>query len=408
MIYERPDIQLLGALHAPGDQSISKPSDEPVGMNLRAKESKQHTHSNVRGGANRKQAALPKSASQRHWVFRDSRGKAIKGLVKEGVSQVLQNNCTLQTQPKKQRKELSGFPRSRSHRIYLRSTPPRPTHSTSNTPKVGKGNGVDITRWLVAPGVRSIYAEDGALLLDIKNGCCYSLNGVAARVLVTIEGSPAGISFDGIVDVLETHFDVTRDALERAARDCLADLQLADLVGEKVAGGEEPYMHPRLPSSATWRLRESRQDEDRAIIGKQPFVLGLETLESLVDRLFPQGVESNIERRAKKLKNFIDNALGAVNESLGHVCSQLQLSLSDRQARRLFKEAAGISMKDYARKRRLVFAAKQLQNPDEPIKAIATNAGYHTYDGFRKAFYDMFRLAPAEFRRFWQRRHANA
>jgi methylphosphotriester-DNA--protein-cysteine methyltransferase len=163
-----------------------------------------------------------------------------------------------------------------------------------------------------------------------------------------------------------------------------------------------------LPSSPTGHFREFRQEEDRTIVGNQPFVLRLETLESLVDRLFPQGVKSNMEWRANKLKNLIDNAPGEVNESLGHVCSQLQLSLSDRQARRLFKEAAGISMKDYARKRRLVFAAQQLQNPDQPIKVLATNAGYHTYQGFSKAFYDMFGLAPAEFRRLWQRRHVGA
>jgi methylphosphotriester-DNA--protein-cysteine methyltransferase len=143
-------------------------------------------------------------------------------------------------------------------------------------------------------------------------------------------------------------------------------------------------------------------------IWKQASIQELETLESLVDRLFPQGVESNMDWRTKKLKNYIDNAEGNVIESLGHVCSQLQLPLSDRQARRLFKESLGISMKDYARKRRLVFAAKQLQNTDEPIKVIATDAGYHTQHGFRKAFYDMFRLTPAEFRKFWQRRHVYA
>ena len=143
-------------------------------------------------------------------------------------------------------------------------------------------------------------------------------------------------------------------------------------------------------------------------IWKQASIQELETLESLVDRLFPQGVASNIDWRAMKLKNYIDNAEGKVNESLGHVCSQLHLSLSDRQARRLFKESLGISMKAYARKRRLVFAAKQLQNTDEPIKVIATDAGYHTKDGFRKAFYEMFRLTPVEFRRLWQRRHVAA
>src|SRR6266576_1429887 len=194
MTYERPDIQLLYALHAPGDQSIS-----PVGKDLQARESKEFTGNNAgRDPLNlsdvSKQVALPRSASQAHWLFRDSRGKAIKGNVKEGVSQVLQNNCKLQTQPKKRRKEFPRVPRSRFYLINLRSTLPRAAHSASNPRKVGKGNGVDITGWFVSPGVRSIYAEEaGAVLLDIKDGCCYSLDGVAEHVWVTIEGSSAGI-----------------------------------------------------------------------------------------------------------------------------------------------------------------------------------------------------------------------
>jgi hypothetical protein len=234
MTYERPDIQLLYALHAPGDQSISA-----VGKDLRARESKEFTDSNAgRDPLNlsdvSKQVALPTSARQAHWVFRDSRGKGSKAYVKEGVSQVLQNNCNRQTKPKKRRKELPRASRSKLHLINLRSTLPRAAHSACNAPKAGKGNGADITGWLVSPGVRSIYAEDGAVLLDIKHGCCYSLDGVAAQVWVTIEGSPAGISLEGAVDVLETHFTVSREELERDASDCLAQLQRADLVQEKV------------------------------------------------------------------------------------------------------------------------------------------------------------------------------
>src|SRR5258708_1773250 len=148
MIYERPDIQLLYALHAPGDQSIS-----PVGKDLRARESKEFTGSNAgRDPSNlsdvSKRVALPTSARQAHRAFRDSRGKAIKGYVKESVSQVPQNNCKLQTRPEKRRKELPRVPRSKLYLINLRSTLSRAAHSASNTPKVGKGNGVDTTGWL--------------------------------------------------------------------------------------------------------------------------------------------------------------------------------------------------------------------------------------------------------------------
>jgi hypothetical protein len=89
-------------------------------------------------------------------------------------------------------------------------------------------------RWLVSPGVRSTYIGDGAVLLNVKEGLCYSLDGVAAQVWVTIEGSPTGISLEGVVGVLETHFTLSREELERGASDCLAELKLAGLVQEKV------------------------------------------------------------------------------------------------------------------------------------------------------------------------------
>src|SRR5258708_10663924 len=365
MIYERPDIQILCTMHPLKDQRISKRLDKPAGMNLRPKESKEFTHSNARRNLNpsavSKQVALRRCARQAHWVFGGSMGKAINGDVKEGVSQMVQNNCKLQTQPRKRRKELPGIPRRSSQRIFLRSTLPRAPHSACNTPKAGKRNGVDITGWLVSPGVRSMYAEEGTVLLDIKHGCCYSLNGVAAHVWVTIEGSPAGITFDGIVDVLETHLSLTREGLERAARDCLADLQLAALVGKKVAGDEEPYANPILPSSPTGRFREFSQEGGRTAICEQHFVQRFETLESLVDQLFPQGLGRDIDWRAKKLKDSIDSASGEVHGGLRDVCRQLQLSLSIRQARRLFKDSTGISISEYHRKRRLGPAANQLQ-----------------------------------------------
>ena len=51
--------------------------------------------------------------------------------------------------------------------------------------------------WLVSPDVRSTYSEDGAVLLDIQKGLCYSLNPVAARVWSTVEASPSGVGRRG-------------------------------------------------------------------------------------------------------------------------------------------------------------------------------------------------------------------
>jgi hypothetical protein len=65
----------------------------------------------------------------------------------------------------------------------------------------------------------------------MKQGLGYSLNGVGARVWATIEGSPAGIDSEGIVDVLEIHFTVVRQELERTARHCLTKLKYCRYLG---------------------------------------------------------------------------------------------------------------------------------------------------------------------------------
>ena len=150
--------------------------------------------------------------------------------------------------------------------------------------------------------------------------------------------------------------------------------------------------------------------DTRSIAYKRPVVLLLNNSDAFVRRVIREECNhsTNVDWRAEKLKDFIDSHSAGGRLSIEEVCKALGLHTSVRQARRLFKEAAGISMKDYTRKKRLVLAAKQLQSTDEPIKVIAADAGYHTHHGFRKAFYEMFRLAPLEFRRFWPRRHVAA
>ncbi len=93
------------------------------------------------------------------------------------------------------------------------------------------------------------------------------------------------------------------------------------------------------------------------MISEQPLVQRLDTVESLVDQLFPQRVESNMDWRAKKLKDLIDLNPAKIHDSLGDVCSQLRLSL---------------------------------------------------LQGFEKGFYGLFRLTPVEFRRMWHRSQVTA
>jgi len=85
-------------------------------------------------------------------------------------------------------------------------------------------------RWLVSPDVRSTYSEDGAVLLDIRKGLCYSLNPVAARVWSTVEASPSGVDLRVLVDVMETHYKIPHGQLESDIDECLSKLENMGLV----------------------------------------------------------------------------------------------------------------------------------------------------------------------------------
>ncbi len=93
-----------------------------------------------------------------------------------------------------------------------------------------KVNTNQCTTWRISPEVRTRYSEDGAVLLDISKGLCYSLNPVAARIWLTIETSLAGITLDGIVGALETHFKVPRDQLGGDIAEHLSKLEHMGLV----------------------------------------------------------------------------------------------------------------------------------------------------------------------------------
>lgn len=93
-----------------------------------------------------------------------------------------------------------------------------------------KVNANEYATWRISPDVRSTYSEDGAVLLDIRKGLCYSLNPVAARVWSTVEASPSGIDLRGLVDVMKTYYAVSRKQLERDVDECLSKLENMELV----------------------------------------------------------------------------------------------------------------------------------------------------------------------------------
>jgi len=117
---------------------------------------------------------------------------------------------------------------------------------------------------------------------------------------------------------------------------------------------------------------------------------------------------TNVDWRAEKLKDFIDSHSAGDRLSIEEVCKELGLPTSVRQARRLFKTSIGITLRKYAKNKRLAFAARQLEVTEEPVKVIALEIGYRRTAEFTRSFKELFRLSPLEFRRIWSRRESAA
>jgi hypothetical protein len=85
--------------------------------------------------------------------------------------------------------------------------------------------------WKVSLRVRATCNEDGAVLLDIDHGLCYSLNAVGGRIWQVIEAGQSRSSFDDIVEALAQEFTkVPREQLMTDIDNCLRDLETKGLI----------------------------------------------------------------------------------------------------------------------------------------------------------------------------------
>jgi transcriptional regulator GlxA family with amidase domain len=109
-----------------------------------------------------------------------------------------------------------------------------------------------------------------------------------------------------------------------------------------------------------------------------------------------------VDRRALKLKQFIDTHTATFHSSLDAICKDLGLGVSERHARRVFKSSIRMGFREYTKNRRLALAAGQLQATSISVKAIAIEAGYHSTRHFARSFKELFQLRPLEFRKVWR------
>jgi predicted metalloprotease with PDZ domain len=82
--------------------------------------------------------------------------------------------------------------------------------------------------WNSSASVRSTYTQDGGVLLDVEKGMCYSLNAVASKLWNHLEQNQAGVTFDELVNVIRTNFEVTDGTLEA---DIAAHLEKLEKMG---------------------------------------------------------------------------------------------------------------------------------------------------------------------------------
>ena len=87
------------------------------------------------------------------------------------------------------------------------------------------------TKWKVSPDVRAAINEDGAVLLDIDRGLCYSLNAVGGKVWQVLEAGHGHSGVDDIVETLAREFtEVSREQLTIDTVGCLQELESRALV----------------------------------------------------------------------------------------------------------------------------------------------------------------------------------
>ena len=88
-------------------------------------------------------------------------------------------------------------------------------------------NPATITDLTIAPGVRETASEDGAVLLDIEQGVCFSLNPVGLRIWELLKRR---CSLDEIANALAQDFPVPRAQLLSDAAEFIEALEAKHLI----------------------------------------------------------------------------------------------------------------------------------------------------------------------------------
>ena len=85
----------------------------------------------------------------------------------------------------------------------------------------------------VSDTVRSTHNQDGAIVLDVRQGQMFNLNFVGSRILELLK---KGYTESGIVDEISREFGIGRDLAEYDVHEFLQNLKKCHLVEEPEPG----------------------------------------------------------------------------------------------------------------------------------------------------------------------------
>ena len=87
----------------------------------------------------------------------------------------------------------------------------------------------------VSEGIRSTHGQDGAIVLDIRQGQMFNLNFVGSRILELLE---TGATEPAIVDEISQKFEVSRDIAESDVREFIESLKQHHLLEDPGTNGQ--------------------------------------------------------------------------------------------------------------------------------------------------------------------------
>jgi hypothetical protein len=93
---------------------------------------------------------------------------------------------------------------------------------------------VGLPMYRVSEGVRSTHGQDGAIVLDIRQGQMFNLNFVGSRILELLE---TGATESAIVDDISHKFEVSRDVAEGDVREFIESLKQHHLLEDPRTNG---------------------------------------------------------------------------------------------------------------------------------------------------------------------------